>query len=121
MPGGITNQGRARETRPDRRTRARDRGPAHGVPQASHAQGRGLGYLTASPVDCRFHDLRHAFASYMMMRGCDVKTLQTLLGHRDITMTLRYAHFSPSHLRDSVQRLDTLWTPEPTRREQSLS
>lgn len=74
----------------------------------------GKAVTEAKLTDFRFHDLRHTFASYMMMRGCDVKTLQTLMGHKDITMTLRYSHLSPSHLRDSVQRLDTIWTPAPS-------
>ena len=64
----------------------------------------------------RFHDLRHTFASYLVMSGADLKTMQELLGHRSITMTLRYAHFSPGHKRRAVERLcsgmDTIWTPE---------
>ena len=53
----------------------------------------------------RWHDLRHTFASRLGMAGVDLRTVQELMGHKTITMTLRYAHLSPSHQRESVQRL----------------
>jgi len=40
------------------------------------------------------------------MRGAPLKALQELLGHSDITMTMRYAHLSPDARRDAVQFLD---------------
>jgi site-specific recombinase XerD len=39
------------------------------------------------------------------MAGVDLRTVQELLGHKTITMTLRYAHLSPTHQREAVQRL----------------
>jgi hypothetical protein len=44
-----------------------------------------------------------------MMRGTDLKTVQLLLGYRDIRMTLRYAHLSQAHLRESVEKLCTAY------------
>ena len=44
------------------------------------------------------HILRHTFASHYMMAGGDILSLQRILGHSSITMTMRYAHLSPDHL-----------------------
>lgn len=49
------------------------------------------------------HVLRHTFASHFMMNGGNILVLQKILGHTDIKMTMRYAHFAPNHLEDAVR------------------
>lgn len=48
------------------------------------------------------HILRHSFASYFVMNGGNILTLQRILGHADIKMTMRYSHLSPNYLNDAV-------------------
>ncbi|ROR99712.1 phage integrase [Raoultella terrigena] len=47
------------------------------------------------------HVLRHTFASHFMMNGGNILVLQRILGHTDIKMTMRYAHFAPDHLEEA--------------------
>lgn len=53
----------------------------------------------------RWHDLRHTYASWLVMAGVDIRTLQELMGHKNIQVTLRYAHFAPQHQLEAIQRL----------------
>ncbi len=46
--------------------------------------------------------LRHTFASHFMMNGGNILVLRDVLGHADIKMTMRYAHFAPDHLTDAI-------------------
>lgn len=52
----------------------------------------------------RFHDCRHHFASWFMMRGGSLPALQKILGHASLAMTMRYAHLSPQHLRGEMAK-----------------
>ena len=56
----------------------------------------------------RFHDLRHTFGSRLGMLGADIRTIQELMGHEDITMTMRYSHPTPEYKRNAVELLDKI-------------
>jgi integrase len=55
------------------------------------------------PVGQNTHAFRHTFASRFMHNGGNILALQRILGHSDINMTMRYAHFSPDHLIQAVE------------------
>ncbi len=48
------------------------------------------------------HVLRHTLASHCIMNGGNLLTLQRILGHQSIQMTMRYAHLSSEHLQDAA-------------------
>ena len=58
----------------------------------------------------RWKDLRHTFASRLRMSGVELGTIRDLLGHTTTRMTERYAHITPGHLHDAVQRISRTGT-----------
>ena len=61
--------------------------------------------------DFHFHDCRHHFASWFVMRGGSLQALQKLLGHATLAMTMRYAHLAPDYIRSEVAKTER--RPEP--------
>jgi site-specific recombinase XerD len=55
--------------------------------------------------DFTWHCLRHTFASRLVMAGVDLRTVQELLGHKSIMMTMRYSHLSQEHCMKALEKL----------------
>jgi integrase len=77
-----------------------------GEPYKSVKKSFGTALRKANIYGFRFHDLRHTFASHLVMAGVDITTVKELLGHKSLTMTLRYAHLAPSHKVKALEVLD---------------
>jgi site-specific recombinase XerD len=61
--------------------------------------------------DFRWHDLRHTFASWLIQDGVPLERVAKLLGHKSLTMTMRYAHLAPNQLHEDVALLTRNSTP----------
>ncbi len=77
-----------------------------GSPYGKVQKGFKAAVKRAGIRDCRFHDLRHTFASWLVMKGVPLATVQYYLGHQNIQTTMAYSHLSPDHRREAVRVLD---------------
>jgi integrase len=76
-----------------------------GTPLKSIKTAWGKLVKDAKITDFRFHDLRHDFASRLVMNGVDLYRVKELLGHGSIEITQRYAHLAPHTLAEAVEAL----------------
>jgi hypothetical protein len=82
-------------------------GRQDGQPVVSVKNGFRTAMEIAGIKDFTWHDLRHTFASWLMVRGASLRAVAELLGHRGLRMVMRYAHLSPAYLSAEVRLLDS--------------
>jgi integrase len=66
------------------------------------------------PEDLRIHDLRHSFASALANAGTPLYEIGTVLGHRQLSTTTRYAHHAPKRLVETASTAARAWNLLPT-------
>ncbi len=79
-----------------------------GKPLTDIKKGFHTALRKAGISDFRFHDFRHCVASHLVMNGIDLTSVKEILGHKSLSMTMRYAHLAPGHKRKAVHVLDRL-------------
>ncbi|MCX6354254.1 MAG: site-specific integrase [Candidatus Aureabacteria bacterium] len=75
--------------------------PYESVKKAFYAAQRRAGIK-----HCRFHDLRHHFATKLVLAGVSLPVVKELLGHSSIVTTMRYAHPTPEAKKEAVRLLE---------------
>jgi len=84
--------------------------PSPRNPQRSLSENLTLWYQIRRAIgieDVRLHDLRHSYASQCVMAGVPLPVVSRLLGHRQCSMTLRYAHVSDTDVANAAERIGT--------------
>ncbi len=61
--------------------------------------------LARLPEGITFHNLRHTYASWLVIAGVDLYRVKKLLGHKSIESTMRYSHLAPHNIKGDVERV----------------
>jgi len=83
-------------------------GSARPYAAARSAQQGSAGWSAGLKKQVHPHTLRHCFATHLLERGADLRSIQRLLGHNDLEQTTVYLHISERHLHATASPLDSL-------------
>ncbi|GAB0115740.1 phage integrase [Acidisoma sp. C75] len=97
-------------------SRRRPGAPLEGIRGACARAKRSAGL----PADLRIHDLRHSFASALANAGTPLNEIGTVLGHTQLSTTMRYAHHSPQRLIATATAASKVWNLAPEPEEQGV-
>ncbi len=119
QPGALildsnTKSGRPRAVplTPEAARIARRRLPWKGLTPKTLRSAFEAGRTAAGMPQVRFHDLRHAFGSWVAGAGIPLTELRDMMGHSSLTVTSRYAHVAAGRLRETAAVLDALTAPK---------
>ena len=91
--------------------KSRQRGPLFLNHRGARLSDRGARLMVAKWVriaavrqDVSPHSFRHSFATHLLTRGCDLRTVQEMLGHKNLVTTQTYTHVTAEHLRKVYQK-----------------
>lgn len=73
-----------------------------------------IGLRCAGIEDFRFHDLRHAWVSWLIQSGVPLSALQEMGGWESIEMVRSYAHLAPNHLTEHEKKTDAIFGSNDT-------
>jgi site-specific recombinase XerD len=86
-------------------TRLSNQGPLFVTVTGKRVSIETVGWIFHSKIGIRAHLLRHACATHMLRRGCEVRLVQELLGHAYLTTTQRYTHITGTDVEKMVAKL----------------
>jgi len=102
----VCQKNRVQKMNGQRKTVVRIQGERYPITKEGLKEVWRRALLAAGIEDFRFHDLRHTAATRMMRKTGNLKLVQRLLGHSDISSTVRYAHVSDDDLRGALEEVE---------------